>query len=268
MAYPKQRPQDKSARGKARHAHQPPRHLILLGAATDLGIQLADLVIETGLCLDQDLQCWARFVGQATCCILYDRNQACGIRCRLWNQLSELRPPPRLIALKSPAGQCTMAQLALIMHMFTGCRPSDAIWIGRDNIITIKGVKILQWQPRKVGAAKIQIPLAPPLLKAVSAGTKTGPACILSDHGCPDKNPEIYRMRFRRRCDEARFVDRLSHGLRKALAERLAEEGGSEYQIMAGLSHTKPSMSAIYTKGAERRLMAIEAMGAINGIEW
>ena len=60
-------------RSNAGNCHQPTRHLILLGASTDLGIQLADLVIETGLCLDQDQQCWASVVGQATCCILYDR---------------------------------------------------------------------------------------------------------------------------------------------------------------------------------------------------
>ncbi len=80
-------------RSNAGDCHQPTRHLILLGASADLGIQLADRVIETGLCLDQDQQYWPSFVGQATCCVLYDRNQACGIRRSLWSHLSELRPP-------------------------------------------------------------------------------------------------------------------------------------------------------------------------------
>lgn len=59
-----------------------------------------------------------------------------------------------------------------------------------------------------------------------------------------------------------------SHGIRKALAELLAEEGCSEHQIMAVLSHTQPSTSAIYTKGAERRALAADAMGSIGGFNW
>ncbi len=63
-------------------------------------------------------------------------------------------------------------------------------------------------------------------------------------------------------------MGRSKHGVRKALAELLTEEGCREHQIMSVLSHTQPSTSAIYTKGAERRAMAVETIQVISVFGW
>ncbi|MBT2130087.1 tyrosine-type recombinase/integrase [Aliiroseovarius lamellibrachiae] len=164
--------------------------------------------------------------------------------------------------------QGTMAHLALTLHMFTAARSNDAIWLGRGQEFSSHEVRWLGWQPKKRGAAYVEIPMAKPLRDAITAVARIGDAYILSEHGKPFKNADSYRNWLRKRCDEAGLKGRSSHGVRKALAELLAEEGCSEHQIMAVLSHTQPSTSAIYTKGAERRAMAAEAMKSISGFGW
>ncbi|WP_162620638.1 tyrosine-type recombinase/integrase [Tritonibacter mobilis] len=162
----------------------------------------------------------------------------------------------------------TMAHLALTIHMFTAARSSDAIWLGRKQEFESHGSRWLGWQPKKRGAAFVEIPMAAPLREAISAVARIGDAYILSEHGNPFKSADTYRNWFRKRCDEAGLQGRSSYGVRKALAEILAEEGRSEHQIMAVLSHTRPSTSAIYTKGAERRAIAAEAMRSSSGFSW
>lgn len=167
---------------------------------------------------------------------------------------------------RHPAG--TMAHLALTLHMFTGARSGDAIWLGRSQEFESNGMRWLGWQPRKRGAAVVEIPIAQPLHQAISAVSVIGAAYILNSYGQPFKSADSYRNWLKKQCDAAGLAGRSSHGIRKALAELLAEEGCSEHQIMAVLSHTQPSTSAIYTKGAERRAMASEAMRSIRGISW
>lgn len=163
----------------------------------------------------------------------------------------------------------TQAYLYLTILMFTGTRISDAILLGPPHEVTLNGRTYLKWQPVKRGSKEVMLPLIDPLRRAV-AGTKvTGrDTYIFGTHGKPFKNPESMRVRYRKWCDEAGLEDRSSHGFRKALVEFLSESGMSSRQIMSVLSHTKAATSEIYTEKAERRLMAEQAMNAVDGFEW
>ncbi|NOX41186.1 MAG: tyrosine-type recombinase/integrase [Alphaproteobacteria bacterium] len=172
----------------------------------------------------------------------------------------------RKFKTRHPLG--TMAHLALTLHMFTAARSNDAIWLGRKLEFESHGARWLGWQPRKRGAAYVEIPMVPHLREAIAAVARIGETYILSEHGRAFKNANSYRMWLRKRCDEAGLENRSSHGIRKAVAELLAEEGCSEHQIMAVLSHTQPNTSAIYTKGAERRAMAALAIQSIRDMKW
>jgi integrase len=162
----------------------------------------------------------------------------------------------------------TMPHLWLTLQAFTGCRVGDALWLGRECEVTIDGVPHLHWQPRKKGSAPVTIPLLPPLWRATRAQKVIGAAYVLSDHGRPFKSPDSLRNAVRRWCDDAGLTERSSHGIRKALAEMLAELGCTEMQIMAVLAHTQPKTSAIYTKGANRTKLAGEAMTILEAINW
>lgn len=162
----------------------------------------------------------------------------------------------------------TMAHLALTLHMFTAARSNDVIWLGRAQEFDANGIKWIGWQPRKRGSTYVEIPIPKPLRDAITAVAAIGPAYLLNSYGTPFKSPDSYRNWFRKRLNEAGLENRSSHGIRKAIAELLAEEGCSEHQIMSVMSHSEPSTSAIYTKGAERRALAAAAMKSIKGIDW
>ena len=69
-------------------------------------------------------------------------------------------------------------------------------------------------------------------------------------------------------CAQAGLADRSSHGIRKAVAEMMAEAGASQHQIMAVMAHTQAKTSEIYTKGAARRILAADGMQALSALDW
>jgi len=165
-----------------------------------------------------------------------------------------------------PAG--TTAHLCLTLFMFTACRISDAVRLGRKDEVTIDGVRALRWQPAKRGSAEVIIPMMPPLYKATRAATVLGPAYLLTDYGKPFKSPEGLRNRMRKWCDVAGLQHLSSHGIRKATGHLLAHEGCTQYQIMTIHGHTQAKTSEVYTKGMERWRLAADAMRKLERMDW
>jgi integrase len=164
--------------------------------------------------------------------------------------------------------QGTMAHLCITVFMFTACRISDAISLGRANEFERSGIRGLRWQPKKKGSAFVEVPMLPPLYKATRAMAIQGKSYILTAHGEPFKSPEGLRNRFRKWCDQAGLHHLSSHGIRKATGNLLAEEGASQYQIMSIHGHTQAKTSEIYTKGVERWRLAADAMNNLATMEW
>lgn len=165
-----------------------------------------------------------------------------------------------------PSG--TAAHLALTLFMFTACRISDAIWLGRRHETLIEGVHALRWQPAKRGSAEVTIPILPPLLRATRASKVEGATYLLNQRGQPFATPDSLGQMFRRWCREAGLTDRSSHGIRKAAGHLLAQEGCSQYQIMTVHGHTQARTSEVYTKGVERWRLARDAMSALEAMDW
>jgi integrase len=173
-----------------------------------------------------------------------------------------------LKAFKARHPPGTMAHLWLTLHAFTACRIGDAIWLGRANEFQRDGLTWLQFQPRKKGSALVEIPMMPPLYKATREQVVIGEAYVLTALGRPFQSPEGLRNRVRAWCDEAGLPERSSHGIRKAVAELLAEMGCSQYQIMSIMAHTQAKTSEGYTRGARRRVLAGEAMAVLKSVDW
>lgn len=162
----------------------------------------------------------------------------------------------------------TMAHLWLTIQAFTACRIGDAIWLGRDNEKRRDGVIWLEWQPRKKGSAFVAIPMLPPLYTATRATNVIGAAYILGKRGQPFKTAESLRNQVRTWCDDAGLPGRSSHGIRKAVAELMAEAGCNQHQIMSVMAHTQAKTSEVYTKGADRRILAADGMRALENLKW
>lgn len=162
----------------------------------------------------------------------------------------------------------TTAHLYLTLLMFTACRIGDAIWLGRGQEFDLDGRKWLGWQPRKKNSTYVEIPMLPPLLKAIRTQTVQGKTYILTEHGRAFKSEKALGNRMRKWCDQAGLHHLSSHGVRKAAGELLACEGCTNYEIMAILGHSDTKTSEVYTRGAERRRLAMSAVSKIESMEW
>ena len=176
--------------------------------------------------------------------------------------------PADLKAFKDTHPEGTTAYLWLTLQAFTACRIGDAIWLGRDQEVTHNGQTWLEWQPRKKGSAPVSIPMLPTLFKATRAAKIVGPTYILNEKGKPFASTEALRVRVQRWCIAAGLSGRSSHGVRKAVAELMAESGCSQHQIMAVMAHTEARTSEIYTKGVQRRLLAADGIQALAALDW
>ena len=173
-----------------------------------------------------------------------------------------------LRAFKAAHPKGTTAHLWLTIQAFTACRIGDALWIGRQQEKTINGQLWLEFQPRKKGSAFVSIPMLPPLVEATRASKVVGPSYILNDKGLPFTSVEALRVRVQRWCKAAGLDNRSSHGVRKAMAELMAEAGSSQHQIMAVMSHTQARTSEVYTKGVQRRGLAADGMQSLAALDW
>ncbi|MGN7867730.1 tyrosine-type recombinase/integrase [Paracoccus sp. 22332] len=173
-----------------------------------------------------------------------------------------------LKAFKKSHPRGTTAHLWLTLQMFAACRIGDAIWLGRDNEVQRNGETWLEWQPRKKGSAPVALPMLKPLYDATRAAKVVGTAYLLTDKGKPFASPEGLRNRIQKWCAAAGIKGKSSHGIRKAVAELLAEAGCSQHQIMSILAHTQAKTSEVYTKGVQRRALSSDAMQVLAALDW
>ena len=166
----------------------------------------------------------------------------------------------------------TMPHRALTIYMFTACRISDVVHLGPGNEIDRDGVRWLDWQPAKKGSSRVTIPMLPPLQEAVRGCN--GPTYLNNEWGAPYASAAAFGNAFRDWVVDAGLVDaegkatRSSHGIRKAAGELLALNGASQYHIMAVHGHSNASTSEVYTRGAERAMLAGQAMEKLSAMPW
>lgn len=146
----------------------------------------------------------------------------------------------------------TTQRLAIEIYLNTGLRRGDAATVGRQHVRD--GVLHLR-------AGKNQVPLYIPILPALQAAIDAGPtgdlAFLVTRYGRPWVK-ESLGNEFREWCDEA-GVKKSAHGLRKLAATVLADNGGSEQELQALFGWTTNTMSAVYTREANRKRQSLQA---------
>ncbi|HBU61572.1 MAG: integrase [Oceanicaulis sp.] len=160
----------------------------------------------------------------------------------------------------------TTAHLALTILMFTAGRISDAAILGREHEFMRDGIRGLGWQPPKKGASFVQIPMLEPLYRATRAAKVQGKTYLLNAYGKPYSSADALSQRFSKWCRQAGLENRTAHGVRKGFGKLLAEDGATQYQIMAIHGHAEAQTSEIYTRDAERWRMAKEAITGLDKI--
>lgn len=147
----------------------------------------------------------------------------------------------------------TRERLALELLINTGLRRSDMVRVGRqhvrDQIIYIRAGK---------NAVELYIPILPRLSEALAAGPLGEMSFLASQYGRP-LTKESFGNIFREWCNEAGIRGKSAHGIRKLAATILADGGGSEQELQALFGWTTNTMSAVYTREANRKKQSLQA---------
>lgn len=162
---------------------------------------------------------------------------------------------------KYPIG--TMARLAMGLGLFFGQARQDVVAMGPQHIRDNK----LEWIRKKTEdqtALELYIPVHPDL-RVIIDGTKIGHLTFLTNEfGRPFK-PASFGNWWRAQCNAAGLPHCTFHGLRKAAASRLAEEGCTPNEIAAITGHASLKEIERYTKTANRKRLAVSAMDKVKG---
>lgn len=152
----------------------------------------------------------------------------------------------------------TRERLAMTLLLYTGLRRSDMVNLGRQHV---RGGKFVLHHGKNDSTTTI--PIMGPLQDAIDAMqdekhltylvTRTGKAFTAAGFG----------NWFRDRCNDAGLPHCSAHGLRKALARRLADAGATHLQGRAVTGHKSDAMFSHYAASANREAMADQAMGLV-----
>ena len=152
----------------------------------------------------------------------------------------------------------TRERVMLDVFAYTGLRRGDAARVGkqhvRDGTISIQTEKTGMW---------VYLPLLPILRQTLDAGP-LGDLAFLARHDGQPFSKEGLGNAFRDACRAAGIIGKSAHGLRKAAATRLADNGATESQLEAIFGWSGGQMAALYTRGANRRKGALAAMGKLD----
>lgn len=151
----------------------------------------------------------------------------------------------------------TRERLALAILLYSGLRRGDAVKLGRQHIRN--GWIFIRTEKTR---AEIRIPILPPLAAAIAA-TPTGDLTFLSTQSGQPRTKAGFGTWFREVCKTAGVPGR-AHGLRKAGARRLAENGATDKQLNAVYGWSDESReSATYTRAADRARLAEDALAKL-----
>src|SRR3984893_3423239 len=164
-------------------------------------------------------------------------------RIRAWSEADAARYEAR-----HPRG--TKARLAFDLLLYTGVRRSDVVRLGpqmeRDGKLVFNEIK---------GSARIvkahELPILPPLRQSID-DTQIGHLVYLVTAFGRPRSAKAFGNWFKKRCREAGLEHLSAHGLRKLGAQRCAEAGASEHQLMALFGWSTPQQAALYTRKASR----------------
>ena len=145
-----------------------------------------------------------------------------------------------------------------VLH-YTGLRRGDAVRFGRQHVRN--GVASI-----KTEKSGFTLEVALPILSVLQATIDAGPCgdltFIVGENGRP-LTKESFGNEFKAAC-KAAGVPGSAHGVRKIAATRAADAGATEAELMAIFGWTDPKVAAHYTRTANRKRLAAQAMEKLN----
>lgn len=173
----------------------------------------------------------------------------------------------RYLELHQPG---TVAHTAMQLMLWTGAARIDAVKLGCFNIKATPEGDRLQYMRQKTRRMKapvlIDIPIAPELRAVLNTLPKDAGTFLQTAQG-KRRSEKGLTGDMRKWCDAAGLPECSPHGLRKAIARRLADAGAAPHMIMAVTGHKTLSEVQRYTEAANRGHLASDGMALISGTE-
>jgi integrase len=152
----------------------------------------------------------------------------------------------------------TRERVMLDVFLYTGLRRGDAAVVGkqhvRNGVISLETEKTGEW---------VHIPQLDILKRTLDAGPTGDLAWNATRNGKPFAKESLGNA-FKDACKAAGIMDKSAHGLRKAAATRAAENGATAHQLMAIFGWADIKEAEIYTRAANRKKLAAQAMGKLE----
>ena len=146
----------------------------------------------------------------------------------------------------------------MALLLYTGVRRSDVVRLGRQNENS-GWFRFTEVKGRNHKAKDREIPILPELRAIIDATPSGHLTYIVTQFGKPF-TANGFGNWFRKQCNAAGLLRCSAHGLRKAGATIAAENGATEHQLMAIYGWESPKQAAIYTRKADRKRLAGDAM--------
>jgi len=157
----------------------------------------------------------------------------------------------------------TTARLALALLLYTGQRRSDVTRLGRQHITKRNWLRFTQFKNRNRNPVTLEIPIIPVLQEEIAAAPAGDLTFLVNANGRPFSIAG-FGNKMRQWCDAAGLSHCSAHGLRKAGAVRAAENGATAHQLQAIFGWRTLSEAERYTKEAEQKRLAGDAMGLLG----
>ena len=159
----------------------------------------------------------------------------------------------------------TPAHMCMTLMLYTAAAKVDAVNLGPSNV---KGGRV-QYRRQKTSknpsGVLVDLPMHPKLIEAIEATPVT--FTYLETRQGKARSRKGLGTSMRKWCDKAGLPLCSSHGLRKAICRRIAEAGGTPFEVMAVSGHVTLSMAQEYCKMFGRRGLADSAFARMGSTE-
>lgn len=162
----------------------------------------------------------------------------------------------------------TIPHTAMTLMLWTGAARADVVKLGWFSIKQTPEGEQIHYTRQKTGRMKNPVPiriLIAPELRAVLDTLPRETGTFLQTREGAQRSAKALTGDMRRWCDAAGLPECNNHGLRKAIARRLAEAGATAHMIGAVTGHKTLSEVQRYTEESDRSRLAAGGINLIAG---
>lgn len=157
----------------------------------------------------------------------------------------------------------TPAHTCMTLTLYTGAAKVDAVKLGpangKDGRISYRRQKA----KKNPSGVLVDIPMHPALVEAICVSPAT--FTFLETRQAKARTRSGLGSSMRKWCDKAELPLCSSHGLRKAICRRIAEAGGTPFEIMSVSGQVTLAMAQKFCETFGRRDLADSAFSRLDG---